>query len=497
MQIFTDPISAGVVLVRPAIQSANFVHGLSGWRLGADGSGEFQNVVLPSSTKGATITFGPTAPSSPNVGDLWYNTSAGLAVSQCTSITPVTWQPYQVGNGALSAWSVAAAQAVASFHGLNMIPDAGFSSAAITAARLADPATSGTWTVTASGGTAEVTEGSPTHRLSLMPSNLPAMWLNPGEQYYLSVNVTTSASCQVGIEIETNVNSPATINATFAGTQTVSGVVTIPAGATSGYVRIFCFGSGSATATFSAPVCQPAQLSGDGWDINENGMFFYDGPGVLTSSVTLSGAGINGGTDPFGNAWLPGNVTYENTGPGAAMAAVQVAGTAINVYQATSPAGPWTVDTSFTFLVNSGTPGMVIGRSGSTVSFSAPVEMPVPVLEPGTNSTVEGWHPITLDSGWSTVAGYAAPQYRMTVDGNIQIAGLAQHSTAVTSTVSLNSGAPIPPKWTPNSQKLYREASTVGGRLAVQLLPSGVLQAIGASGGTSIYAELDGIVSSL
>jgi hypothetical protein len=46
---FSNPIVAGTVLVREAIQSEDYVHGVSGWRIGADGTAEFQ---------GATVTGG-------------------------------------------------------------------------------------------------------------------------------------------------------------------------------------------------------------------------------------------------------------------------------------------------------------------------------------------------------------------------------------------------------------------------------------------------------
>lgn len=43
---FTDPIVAGVVLVRPAIQSPNYVAGVSGWAVKIDGSAEFNNLTI-------------------------------------------------------------------------------------------------------------------------------------------------------------------------------------------------------------------------------------------------------------------------------------------------------------------------------------------------------------------------------------------------------------------------------------------------------------------
>jgi len=41
-----DPIVGGNVLRRPAIQSPNFVHGTSGWTINADGTAEFNNLII-------------------------------------------------------------------------------------------------------------------------------------------------------------------------------------------------------------------------------------------------------------------------------------------------------------------------------------------------------------------------------------------------------------------------------------------------------------------
>lgn len=43
---FNNPIVAGTTLVRPAIRSPNYVTGISGWTINADGSAEFNNVVI-------------------------------------------------------------------------------------------------------------------------------------------------------------------------------------------------------------------------------------------------------------------------------------------------------------------------------------------------------------------------------------------------------------------------------------------------------------------
>jgi hypothetical protein len=43
---FTNPLVAGTTLIRTAIHSADYVTGVSGWTINADGSAEFNNVVV-------------------------------------------------------------------------------------------------------------------------------------------------------------------------------------------------------------------------------------------------------------------------------------------------------------------------------------------------------------------------------------------------------------------------------------------------------------------
>lgn len=51
---FEDDLAGGVVLVRPALQSPNYVAGASGWNIAIDGSAEFNNVVI----RGGTVVGG-------------------------------------------------------------------------------------------------------------------------------------------------------------------------------------------------------------------------------------------------------------------------------------------------------------------------------------------------------------------------------------------------------------------------------------------------------
>jgi hypothetical protein len=97
-------------LVIVSVQSPNFVHGVSGWRIARNGSAEFQDVILPAGTGGITATFSATAPATPITGDLWYDTAAGLLLSQWSGSA---WVPYQIGTGAIAAGAVTLSQLAA------------------------------------------------------------------------------------------------------------------------------------------------------------------------------------------------------------------------------------------------------------------------------------------------------------------------------------------------------------------------------------------------
>lgn len=93
-------------LVVTSVQSPNFVHGVSGWRIARDGSAEFHSISLPSGSGGATIYFASSAPASPNAGDLWYDTANGLQVSQWNG---TAWTAYQLGTNAIANGAITAA----------------------------------------------------------------------------------------------------------------------------------------------------------------------------------------------------------------------------------------------------------------------------------------------------------------------------------------------------------------------------------------------------
>lgn len=74
MQLFTDPVVAGTVLVRAAIQSADFAPGSAGWQLNQDGSAELNDVTI----RGGEIISGTELDynGTPAAGNLIYSRAA-------------------------------------------------------------------------------------------------------------------------------------------------------------------------------------------------------------------------------------------------------------------------------------------------------------------------------------------------------------------------------------------------------------------------------------
>jgi hypothetical protein len=148
----------------------------------------------------------------------------------------------------------------AAASGTNLILDPGFAVPAINATRLADAGTAGTWAITAPNARAS---GAALATLALMPSALVPLYVNPGEQYYLSVGVTVSGGSGVtgGIQFAYNGGSFGGPDLPLAaGPNTIAQLVTIPAGVFSAYVRIIVSGlAGAATATFTTPICYITQ----------------------------------------------------------------------------------------------------------------------------------------------------------------------------------------------------------------------------------------------
>lgn len=98
---FQNDVVGGITLVRPAIRSADYVPGVSGWSINRDGSAEFSNVT----------TRGPVVVMSPTTGEVLASIGANGNVSgQVGSFTDVL-----VGNQSLAQYLTAAARGIVGY----------------------------------------------------------------------------------------------------------------------------------------------------------------------------------------------------------------------------------------------------------------------------------------------------------------------------------------------------------------------------------------------
>lgn len=72
---FVNPLTAGTVLVRSAIQSQNYIQNSSGWKVAQDGTAEFNNVTVRGTVTGSTINGGTINGSSINGSTVTVGTS--------------------------------------------------------------------------------------------------------------------------------------------------------------------------------------------------------------------------------------------------------------------------------------------------------------------------------------------------------------------------------------------------------------------------------------
>jgi hypothetical protein len=101
----------------------------------------------------------------------------------------------------------------------------------------------------------------------------------------------------------------------------------------------------------------------------------------------------------------------------------------------------------------------------------------------------ESWHAMTLDGGWTTLAGHSPPSYQMLPDGNVQISGFAQHAS-FSGLVTLTSGTPIPAAYRPFNPQSVDGIGAGTGKIVVNSL--GIVETSGYPA-ASVQVEFNGI----
>lgn len=419
-------------------------------------------------------------------GVLYYVTLIAVNVSGNAS------QPGPYASATTSA--ISGPHVAANAFGLNMIPDPQFTQAALNATRASDPASTGTWSFNAGTAICAATTGG--SQLAYMSSASPPLWVSPGEQYYVSQTFTVTAACTLSATIQTD-GGPAQVSQAVggAGTYTLAGVVTIPAGATVGYFRVTAATGSSNAVTLSVPVCQPALLfsptiEGTDWIISPTGEFYYSStPAAGTLSVSVI-PGSSSATDPFTNEALPGVTTYVVVG-GVAYAVNQYL-TNTTVYEGASQTAGYTSSVTANAISTHSVGGTLVSITqtlgGNIVSSGGSPTVPTAI-------STDSWNAATLAGSFTNAAGnaleYAMLTLAVTGTGTPNYAGMhGRITTPASAPGSPASITTLPAAYAPSrNEPVYVIENTGAGATGVahyaEITTGGLVRVYGALTGSS------------
>jgi hypothetical protein len=246
--------------------------------------------------------------------------------------------------------------------------------------------------------------------------------------------------------------------------------------------------------------------------INDSGEFFYSpapGAGNLISSSTSAA-----GTDPYGNAYLAGDVVYGSSG--GTQLAMQLSNAGVTFYSAASQAGPWGSGASMAF---DSTNDVALGANGNiTLDAGQGLVHPTKlVLTAGTGILVDGvnapvlaqnpsvggaepWHSLgALAIGGWTVAN---ARYKLLADSGlvaVQIQNLAPSTHPADGTVIWSAANGLPSGYRPSINQLVAVYSqAIGGEApAFNFVTDGSIQVFGLGGTASTRMDCYTILSTL
>lgn len=486
-------------LALASIRSPDFVHGATGWSINKDGSAEFHDIIIPAGSGGTVVTFGATAPGSPNVGDVWYNTSAGLEASVWSG---AAWVPWQIGSGAIATGGISASNLSAAITARSL----GGITTTIAGTAPGSPNAGDIWINSASGNQLEQWTGSAWSAIAWTATNVIAAGTITAS--LITAATITGSLIAAGTIVASNIQAN-----TITASQIAAGTITatqIAAGTITGTNIAASIGLTTPTIT------------GTDYIINSHGIFFYSA--APASGNLIASIAPYGGTDPYGNAYIPGIVSY---GAGNAVAgmtlttsgtqgAFEIQPEATYIGASASPIPAFFATTFNNGLTSeyveaisqSGAPSahpaaqskvvlfsgsedgttsvphmwLVAGASGNMVADVT--SKGIVAANPNVTNADETWHPISLSSGWTV--GDVAPSVRMLPDGNVQVTGDATHAsfTAATQLGTLPSG------YAPTTRKRMGAA---GANAYFDIQTSGVVNAAPFNSSTAAtFATCDG-----
>lgn len=225
-------------------------------------------------------------------------------------------------------------------------------------------------------------------------------------------------------------------------------------------------------------------------------IMIYSGPPALNNLIYSLSTTI--GTDAFGNVIASsGSCWYSYGGlPFGPQYVINIAGNVFRWFRwngASYDQAP-----SINWDLNSGLElnAIAIGGAapGGFLRFNGPIVNTLAAVDPVAGTpTAETWHNIVLDAGW-LATGSAAPQYRLTIEGNLLCTGRVSQ-TAWAGGKALNSLNPLAAVYRPKYQTDFYSSDAVGNRAHVSLGTNGVFTATLPAGATGTWnAEINGLI---
>jgi len=219
------------------------------------------------------------------------------------------------------------------------------------------------------------------------------------------------------------------------------------------------------------------EFAGNDFVFDSDGLFFYDGPpGNGNLYMTVS---IVGGTDPYGNVYLPGVATYSASGHAQILGDQTIYGDNYGNY--------WTWSTLL--QATSGDPLYLAlkGPGGNYVSYYDANGIQH-ANEPGNPGVVESWHVPSLTGGWNQASGLTI-QYMLMPSGMVALAGRIKAGTVSAGTTVMT----LPAGYYPRNGTISLKTRNVSGNGEVQfsLNTSGLIQyQAGAASGDTVDLDV-------
>lgn len=133
--------------------------------------------------------------------------------------------------------------------------------------------------------------------------------------------------------------------------------------------------------------------------------------------------------------------------------------------------------------------GTVLSQLFKTAwNIDVPVSATAGTVSSPTLITTDSWNLITMDSGWSTLAGQTPPQYRLLEDNTVDMIGGAQYSSSFTAQNIASGSNVLPAAYRPAGQQYIGGTGNAAG---LQVSSNGNLQAVTFSFST-VYCNFNG-----